>query len=227
MKKRNRKDWKIFQKWANSKYPTVHLRRFAKRRIKRFPELARMIDAPQRMENHPEGDVWKHTLFVVYRTRIACDELCIYGELRTILMIAALLHDIDKPSLTTVESDGKVKVGRGHGKVGAKMARVFLNKIYAPRHIINAVCTLVRLHMFHSLNETSVSWMLGKLDDVGLSIEDWLIIANADYNSSGGRHLNPGVNFSDTQQAILAIADSLETNAIEQLPLFSCVGSTP
>src|SRR5690606_12576786 len=60
-------------------------------------------------------------------------------------MWAALLHDIGKPP-TTRNRKGKI-TSYDHEKVGAAMAREFLEELTTDEKFIKKVCSLVRWHM--------------------------------------------------------------------------------
>ena len=81
-----------------------------------FPELEALIDVPQEPEWHPEGDVWIHTLLTTDRAREAIADLD-YSRQVTV-MLAALCHDLGKPS-TTQFIDGRMR-SREHEEAGVE-----------------------------------------------------------------------------------------------------------
>ena len=90
-----------------------------------FPELAALEGCPQDPQWHPEGDVWTHTLMV-------CDEAAkLGGDLdrprRTTLMLAALCHDLGKPT-TTARIDSRIRA-RGHEPAGAAPTTAVLDRL--------------------------------------------------------------------------------------------------
>jgi tRNA nucleotidyltransferase (CCA-adding enzyme) len=66
---------------------------------------------------------------------------------RSILLFAALCHDIGKPCCTTFE-DGRWK-SPGHAQEGVPLASSFLNRIGCPIAISEVVLPLVAEHMVH------------------------------------------------------------------------------
>ena len=94
---------------------------------------------------HGEGDVYIHTKLVVE----ALINLPEFGSLNSlekhILVSAALMHDIEKCSTTTVE-DGFIRC-HGHAKRGEYSARTFLYKeVPCPFYVRETICGLVRNH---------------------------------------------------------------------------------
>ncbi len=112
--------------------------------------LAPMGHTPQNPQWHGEGDVLTHTKMMLK----ALVELAAYQALDTkkqqAVFLAALLHDIGKPKCTRME-DGKW-VSRGHGIIGAEMARqalwLELGLCGTPekQQLRETVCDLIRYH---------------------------------------------------------------------------------
>ncbi len=94
------------------------------------PELAAQRGIPQ--AKVPGDDLWAHTLRTVDAVPRG----------RATIRLAALLHDIGKPSTM---ADGHFY---GHDAVGADVAAAFLHKIRAARVVVDEVIRLVRHHMF-------------------------------------------------------------------------------
>lgn len=96
-----------------------------------FPELATQRGIEQ---NKIEGeDLFDHSMRTVDAAPVS----------RPVVRMAALLHDIGKPS--TVE-DGPF---RGHEVIGAEMARVLLDRLRMPKVAADRVVHFVRNHMFN------------------------------------------------------------------------------
>ena len=94
------------------------------------PILAAQRGVPQ---NKIEGeDLWDHTLRAVDAARPD----------RPVVRLAALLHDIGKPSTL---ADGHFI---GHDAAGADLADAFLERLRSPRAVRERVVHLVRQHMF-------------------------------------------------------------------------------
>ena len=131
------------------------------------PALARQRGLPQ---NKIVGeDLWDHTL----RTVDAAPN-------RTVVRLAALLHDIGKPDTLT---EGHF---HNHETVGAEMARAFLTGLHAPRVLQERVAHLVRSHMFAyqaNWTDAAVRRFIRKVGPG--SIDDLLALRAADNEGSG------------------------------------------
>ena len=95
-----------------------------------FPELEAQRGIPQ--NKTPGEDLFDHTLRTIDATPAD----------RPVVRLAALLHDVGKPS--TVD-DGPF---RGHEVVGADIAAVILERLRTPNAVTDRVVHLVRNHMF-------------------------------------------------------------------------------
>lgn len=118
--------------------------------LENFSFLFNMQGIPQNSKNHPEGDVWTHTKYVVdYAAHVA--ERDEYSKSnRLVLMFAALLHDVGKPD-TTILNNADWTAPK-HDVHGAELSRRFLVSIGAPEDLIKKVEKLVRHHLAHVLD---------------------------------------------------------------------------
>ena len=87
-------------------------------------------------------DVYEHLL----RTLQGASDKGFSTEMR----LAALLHDIGKPATRRTGGKNKLYTFFGHEVVGARMAKVILERLKLPREMIDTVVNLVRWHMFFS-----------------------------------------------------------------------------
>ncbi|WMJ72287.1 AAA family ATPase [Cytophagaceae bacterium ABcell3] len=126
--------WKIFEnyEWEQLK--------------NEFSWIRDMEGVPQDPVFHAEGDVEVHTQMVV-KSLLELDEYRQLNEQdKHILCAAALLHDVEKRSVTVVEPDNRV-TSKGHAKKGAFTTRAILYaEMGAPFYIREAVVKLVRYH---------------------------------------------------------------------------------
>ena len=99
-----------------------------------LPEVAAESGVPQPEEFHPEGDVFEHTRLVLAHLQAPT----------VALGMAALLHDIGKPS-TLVHAD-RIRFNR-HDEVGAELARDVMARLKFSRREVDRVAALVRQHM--------------------------------------------------------------------------------
>jgi tRNA nucleotidyltransferase (CCA-adding enzyme) len=90
-----------------------------------FPEIEALSGCPQEPEWHPEGDVEVHTYLTCDRARELIDDLD-YPR-RVTVMLAALCHDLGKPS-TTEFVEGRIR-SRGHEEAGVGPTLRFLDRL--------------------------------------------------------------------------------------------------
>lgn len=116
-----------------------------------FPELAALRGTPQDLEWHPEGDAFTHTAH-------CCDALVRLpawrdadSAQRRALLLAVLAHDFGKPATThQAEKHGRLRwVSPGHESAGGPLTETFLNRIGAPKALVETVRPLVAFHMVH------------------------------------------------------------------------------
>jgi len=146
------------------------------------PLLFSLIDCQQSSRNHPEGDVWEHTLLVVDQA----------ARLRTsssnpeALMFAALLHDVGKPRTTRISGD-KV-TAYGHDVLGEKLARAFLLELTQNKNLINSAALLIKEHMHpillykdrENVSDRAIRKLVSRVN-----LKELLLMAEADFM---GRH---------------------------------------
>ncbi len=109
--------------------------------INPFQMLWKMKTTEQSKAHHPEGSVWNHTLMVIDEAA----KLRIQSKNPKVLMWAALLHDIGKPS-TTRNKNGKI-TSYDHDSVGEKLCIQFLEYFTTDQEFIRNVAHMVRYHM--------------------------------------------------------------------------------
>ena len=100
-----------------------------------LPEVAELAECEQDSEWHPEGDVLTHTIMVMEELK---DE-------PSLLQLAAMFHDIGKPS-TSVVRDGRI-TNRGHASVGKEMTEKRMRELKFSNDEIELVTSLVHHHM--------------------------------------------------------------------------------
>ncbi len=132
------------------------------------PELMAQHTIPQ--NKIPGEDLFGHTMRTVDAVPVA----------RPVVRLAALLHDIGKPS--TID-DGPF---RGHEVVGADMAQALLERLHFPRAVIERVAHLVRQHMFMYDPDWGDAGVRRLIQRVGTdAIEDLFVLREADSIGSG------------------------------------------
>jgi hypothetical protein len=98
-----------------------------------WPLLAAMDEVPHSKEQHPEGNVWHHTLEAFLHRKVI--------ELE--LSLGLLLHDAGKPFAR--ESNGNLF--DRHAQIGSVKARRFLEDLGYSSRTVEAVEFLVKYHM--------------------------------------------------------------------------------
>ena len=96
---------------------------------------------PQNPKHHPEGNAWNHTIKTLIEAGKYRKELP--RDWQHAFMWGMLLHDIGKPATT----DPETLTAYGHDKVGAKLAKEFLEEITEDKDLIDKVYGIVRGHM--------------------------------------------------------------------------------
>jgi tRNA nucleotidyltransferase (CCA-adding enzyme) len=150
--------------------------------LRLFPELHALIDTPQDLEWHPEGDVWVHTLMSLDRA----------AELRVddpdedlSLMFGVLCHDLGKPE-TTSEDEGRIR-SLGHDRAGIEPTTRLLARLRASNRLIARVCALVEHHLAPALfckqgaGPKGYRRLARKLESAGVSLELLERVARADH----------------------------------------------
>jgi tRNA nucleotidyltransferase (CCA-adding enzyme) len=146
------------------------------------PDLYALIACEQEPKNHPEGNVWEHTLKVVDMAAH------LKGRSRNpaALMWAALLHDIGKPAVSLWQ-DGKITT-YGHDIKGSQLAAEFLHDLRCSNALIENVTRLIREHMHpvllykqkDSVTDKAIRKLAHRID-----INELLLLAEADYRGRG------------------------------------------
>jgi tRNA nucleotidyltransferase (CCA-adding enzyme) len=151
-----------------------------------FPEIAALDGLPQEPEWHPEGDVFQHTGLCLD----ALVGLPAWREgdttTRRLLMFAVLAHDFGKAGTTEqAMRRGKLRwVSPGHEAAGAPLTEMFLQRIGAPRDLVNYVRPLVVNHLAHhhgqgKLRDTTVRRLARKIEPA--TLEQLIAVMMADH----------------------------------------------
>ena len=101
-----------------------------------IPELAPCVGFDQHSRHHVH-DVFGHIAAVVEAVPPTCE-----------LRLAALLHDIGKPAVFSLDEDGEGHF-YGHAAVSAEMADGILHRLKAPNALREEVVFLIKHHMDH------------------------------------------------------------------------------
>ena len=132
------------------------------------PELCQLVGVEQG-KNH-RLDAWDHTMAVL--------DAAGHDDLE--LALAALLHDVGKPTTRTVDSSGKTRFFN-HEVVGSEMSTKILRRLRYPSEIVQGVALLVRNHMrIYSAPKFSPTAARRLIRDVGASVDKLLLLCEAD-----------------------------------------------
>lgn len=116
----------------------------------RFAWIRAMRGVPQDPAYHAEGDVFIHTRMVAEALAGLEAWQALPESVRSILFMAALLHDVAKPVCTVIEQDGRV-TSKGHARKGELLAREILwagadLPAPPPLAVRESIARLVRFH---------------------------------------------------------------------------------
>jgi tRNA nucleotidyltransferase (CCA-adding enzyme) len=108
-----------------------------------LPELAALINVPQKKKWHPEGDVFEHTMQAL---DAAAAQQYVSDQEKRIVLWAALCHDLGKPATTDVGPEGDFSCHL-HPMEGSVVACTMMKRITHNIQLIDAVSVLVKHHM--------------------------------------------------------------------------------
>jgi poly(A) polymerase len=155
-----------------------------------LPELPAL--ALERDEHHRHKDVYEHTLTVLEQSIDLEHRLAPPGQPSGpdfVSRFAALMHDVGKPRTRRFESGGIVTFHH-HDVVGAKLTRKRMQALRFSNHDIDAVATLVELHLrFHGYGsgEWTDSAVRRYVRDAGDQLERLHILTRADCTTRNQR----------------------------------------
>lgn len=187
-----------------SKHPAQGLRMMVSTGLMQqmMPELMAMVGFEQHNPAHI-NDVFNHSLAVVENVPAQLE-----------IRLAALLHDIGKPTTFTMDSEG---VGHfyHHQEESQRQTLLFLNRFKFSRAVTDRVSTLVGNHMFWLTrpDREAVSRLLIQVGKENLP--DLFTLQKADINGSASFHDS---SFIDQAESILKeIIDRREPMSIKDL----------
>ena len=147
--------WQEWLKWSKAVQPSLGLQALKDMGWDAlYPELLALQDCIQDKRWHPEGDVWAHTLLVVDEAVRLAKENNLPEQTRVILLFAALCHDLGKAVATYMDDEGRVR-SPNHGRFGVALSETFLQKIGAPKWLMQHVKPLVGEHTAHFSGEAN------------------------------------------------------------------------
>jgi len=198
--------------WALSDKPSIMLGEIRSGGIIFYPELHNLINCPQQISHHPEGDVYTHTMMVCDEAAEIADREELHSIDRIILLFAALTHDFGKPATTVVYEDGRV-TAHGHPQAGYDPALHFLYNIGMHNDHIDNVLPLVKEHMAHighfmpEVTTRSVKRLMERIKPSNLYMLSLLM--EADSSGRGGIYYKNGL--PERMKEILYLANNIDT----------------
>ncbi len=140
-----------------------------------LPEISAMKGCEQSPDNHPEGDVFVHTLLCLSHLEAGCTET---------LALGVLLHDVAKPPCADTKPDGR-RTFYGHTRDGAQMSEAILRRLRRSNATVDRVAFLVDQHLRHCSAQSMRSSTLKRfLRQDG--IDELMALAKIDALSSNG-----------------------------------------
>lgn len=109
----------------------------------KFRRLGELVNIPQELKYHPEGNVWNHVCMVIDFASVAKE----FSDNKREFMWGALLHDIGKYS-TTVKRNGRW-TSYNHDIEGYNVVRELLVTESMDDNFTKKVSEFVKFHMHH------------------------------------------------------------------------------
>lgn len=109
------------------------------------PWFRALYECAQDPVHHAEGNVGIHTEMVLRELCALERYRALSADERFIVFVAALLHDVAKPSTTRQDLDGKISAP-GHSRRGAIDARILLWQAGIPFELREHICAIIENH---------------------------------------------------------------------------------
>ncbi len=179
-----------------------------------LPELPAL--ALERDEHHRHKDVYEHTLTVLEQA-IDLEPRLPGGGPDFVTRFAALMHDVGKPRTRRFVDDGTVTFHH-HDVVGAKMTRKRMKALRFSNDEIDAVATLVELHLrFHGYGtgEWTDAAVRRYVRDAGDQLERLHVVTRADCTTRNQRKADRlRRTYDDLEARIARLSEQEELDAL-------------
>ncbi len=162
-------------------------------------------------EHAHHKDVYEHSLTVLTQAIELEKSRDLEGAPSLILRLAALLHDVGKPTTKRVEAGGVVSFHH-HDVVGAKLAAKRLKHLRFDKETITSVARLIELHL-RFFGYTEGAWtdsaVRRYVRDAGPLLELLHILTRADVTTRNRKKADRlGFAYDDLEDRIAAIAEA-------------------
>jgi tRNA nucleotidyltransferase/poly(A) polymerase len=147
-----------------------------------------------------------HQFDVLDHSLLACDYAAQNNYSQT-LRLAALLHDVGKPSVRKLDEKSGVWTFYRHEEVSCKIAQKILGRLRYPNTTIDSVCHLIKEHMFHYTDEWSDAAVRRFIARAGeLNLENIYRLRRADAYAFSGKEADSSslLQLTDRVKKILA-----------------------
>lgn len=185
--------WAEWYKWSLARNPQAGLQWLVDTAwYTLYSPFYRMMHTVQDKEWHPEGTVWQHTGYTVNAAAQIAVRDSLKDEDRSVLVFAALCHDMGKVDTTVIDNLTDRVTSPGHAEVGVILAGKFLQRIGAPEWLQKRVLSLVGDHMWSAggnISDRSIRRLTHRLGAQGNTILDLGRLVEAD--CSGRPPLEP------------------------------------
>jgi poly(A) polymerase len=182
----------------------------------------------ERDEHHRHKDVYEHSLTVLDQA-IALEDRLPGGGPDFVTRFAALMHDVGKPKTRAFGPNGTVTFHH-HDVVGAKLTRKRMRALRFPTDTIEAVASLVQLHLrFHGYGtgEWTDAAVRRYVRDAGDELERLHVLTRADCTTRNRRkaerlrrtydHLEERIARLAEEEELAAMRPDLDGNQIMKI----------
>ena len=177
------KNWNTWSEWALGENPANKLKTsYENKELKDYEVFCELENTEQSPQWHPEGNVWKHTLYVIEAAYDIANREKLAESEREVLLLAAMCHDLGKPE-TTENVDGRIK-SHGHAQLGGKITENFLMSIDCPELIRLKIVALVKEHLVYSSFQTVTERAVKRLESrlAPASLDELILLVEADHS---------------------------------------------
>lgn len=167
---------------------------------KHLPEIAALHHIEQSPKWHPEGNVHVHTGMAADAAARLAREAGLSPQETSTIVLAAMCHDFGKATHTqhVTNDDGETRItSHGHAEAGVWPAIYFLNRIGAPRAVVEKVSALTEHHMFSSSlsgepNARVIRRFIRRLEPA--TLDEWMLVHRADRLGRGSASADPDLS---------------------------------